>query len=359
VDDFEEINFMTLIRTANSITQMSEEEVLGLLESLGNSEFQEQLGEDDLVEIIAAIAMSRMGELNGPGALDMIFNAGEDSVLGDREIASMCIVSWVEADPQGAIAWIENVRGGGGEEFMREMVGDPDFHSLVVGALARADREAAFKYVDEAEGDARAASLATLARHEASSAGIRQLLESTGASEVDARREVLDTWAERDPKAAVEWVDAQPKGEEHAAYVEVVAKEYVQADPAAGAEWYMSQEIPESREAERYNQIVRNWAWRDYDAASNWLREQVDGPSREAAEANMAGVAADQRRWEGAFSWAGEIDDAGQQNQVVDRIFERSFTRNKEPMVGFEEAARAAGYGERLDALLLEKQGGK
>lgn len=357
VDDIEEVNFMEVIRELYPVTQMSEGEIVALMASIQTEEFRESLGDnDDLQQILSVIALSRMAEVNGPKAMRFLIEAEPDTPLADdrEEFAAMVLTSWVGADPRGALRWLQEARRDGSNENLQDIVEDPDFNTAFVSAMARADRDLAASFLDGAEGEARALGLEAMSRHEESAEGVRNLLESTGEEEVDARRGILETWSERDPKAAAAWLDEQPTVTGRPALAREIARNYLAKDPPAAAEWFMQQDLPAKLDADRCEMISRQWAYQDHEAAGRWLEQQDDGPSRDSAEAALASSAAYRGDWGEAFAWAGGISDGDLRDRSLGRIMDRGVSRDREGKLliaaGLDKAAREAGFGDALDA---------
>jgi hypothetical protein len=114
VDDFEEVNFMQLLRHGAFVTSMSEREVADLLATLTKQAEEEDQGHNsqELSQIFSALLFARMMELNGPDAIKMMM-AGEMGARwnGDEdELLAIGMSSWGRRGSGGSSQMVSGSR---------------------------------------------------------------------------------------------------------------------------------------------------------------------------------------------------------------------------------------------------------
>lgn len=353
VDDFEEVNFMQLLRQGSYVTRMSEREVTDLLTQFAKEDEENGVegGDGELTQIFTGLLFTRLMELNGPDAMKMLM-AGE---MGPRwknekdELLAVGMASWVDADPEGAINW-----------FRGEAMSDPNYRELFedntvqrafFAAMSRHDPREAMSLAQEAGGEVSSDNMEVIARHENSVEGLERMLAATNG---ETQFEVFQVMSNRDPQAAARWLAGAGAVEERDHFVETVASGMMERDTERGVEWYISQEITtDEGRSERLERVVGQLAEENPATASTWLEGQPDTLLREEAEENMARFATRNSDWETSFRWAAELSDEGQRLETVNWILRRGWDRREQTMnPQMREAAENAGFGEEVGAYL-------
>ncbi|MFP6897636.1 MAG: hypothetical protein VCA38_13610 [Roseibacillus sp.] len=356
VDDFEEVNFMQLLRHGAFVTSMSEREVADLLATLTKQAEEEDQGHNsqELSQIFSALLFARMMELNGPDAIKMMM-AGEMGARwnGDEdELLAIGMSSWVDADPEGAAKWFRGAEGT--DPKFRELFEDDTVQNAFFAAMARHDTKIAMSLALEAGEEVSSESMEVIARYEKTVEGLEDMLQGTSG---EAQLEVFEIMSNRDPQAAARWLEGEGALDERDQYVEAAASSMMDHDSDAGIAWYMRQEIAtEEGEADRIEHIVGRLANESPGTASTWLEGQPDTPARDGAEVNMARFATRVQDWETSFRWAAEVGNARQQTETVNWVLRRGWDPSKKSMnEQVAIAAEEAGFGAQLNAFLLER----
>ena len=360
----DELNITDLIRRASLLTMLREDEALDVLGMLAG-----RAGEtgrsDDFVELASAVVFARLCELNGPGAMDLLYDARYAPLWeNDREeLAAIGMNSWVAADPEGARLWFD----GALDQVEKWQPGDPeaapstalrllqsdDFRAASMNGLASQDplameeRLAAIpdKHArEELQDDL----YRSLVRNESSTEGLTALLDRC-ADLPEARREAVAKLDSIDPHAAAAWVEKQEVDPLRDNDVTGVADALMKQDLDAGIDWYMSQEFSDpARHSDRMSRIVSRLANEDPERAAAWLVQQPDNATRDPAEVSMAWSAMNRRDWSDSLEWLSRVSSEKLRQDNLNTVLARGWDREQKALrPEVVAAAEAAGFGEQ------------
>jgi hypothetical protein len=352
VDDFEEINFLELLRHGHFITKLSEGEVTNLIAGMRE---EEQGGQEfgELRQVFMALLFARMAELNGPEAMRMAVadELGKQFEGDEDDLMTIGMSSWVDADPEGAAAWFREA--GAQDPKFREALEDEDVQQAFYAAMARHDMQMALELLHEQGGEALEDNMEVVARYEKSIEGLQGMLQSADG---DARYEVFEVMSARDPAAAAAWLGEQGGIENRDRYVWVVGEAMLERGAPDAVEWYMAQELTADGDAMRSSQIVDHLAGQDATKASNWLEAQPDTPARDRAEDSLARHWNNEANYAESFRWVNEISDDTMRTEAAESMIRQGWDREEQRMQpDLDRAAREAGYGGQLDAIVAER----
>lgn len=105
-------------------------------------------------------------------------------------------------------------------------------------------------------------------------------------------QDIAQQWAEQDLSSAATWIEQLPAGEERNQMIKRLAYVKSKTDPADAARMVVS-EIPAGWiQIEAAISVVHQWGQRDMAGARAWVDAFPDGPIRDRAENELAGIAA-------------------------------------------------------------------
>lgn len=143
-------------------------------------------------------------------------------------------------------------------------------------------------------------------------------LTATGMNSQPLVGAVARTWAEQDPKSALNWAKTlQDKDSQQAAYIPIVSQWLVQKPAEAADEFTDEASQPDG--APIAITIADIWGTTDPAAASEWIAKLPDGPSKEQAAATLATVWA-ASDINAAVAWAAALTDPNVKGQVITHI---------------------------------------
>jgi hypothetical protein len=104
----------------------------------------------------------------------------------------------------------------------------------------------------------------------------------------------LDTlahlWASKDIAAATKWALARPAGEERDNLLARVAYVLAEKNPREAATMVVNNLAPGDAQIEAAISIVHQWALQDWNAAKEWVDTFPEGPLRDRAQNEVAGI---------------------------------------------------------------------
>jgi hypothetical protein len=121
-----------------------------------------------------------------------------------------------------------------------------------------------------------------------------QIVNQSGLGEhTDAvLQDIAQQWAEQDLSSASTWIEQLPAGKERNQIIERLAYVESKTDPADAARMVVS-EIPAGLvQTEAAISVIHQWGKRDMAGAKAWVDAFPDGPVRDRAENELAGIAA-------------------------------------------------------------------
>ena len=141
------------------------------------------------------------------------------------------------------------------------------------------------------------------------------------------RREIVDEWAEFDPKAAADFV--AKLGEEADSNIKsALVSEWAKSDPAAAAAWLSSLNADDPAIARASSSIIREWTRYDLVASADWLNSLPASPELDRAVISYTFSAAEEDP-ETAMSWAQSIEDDRRRTWMMERV--ASAWKNEDP----------------------------
>ncbi len=208
--------------------------------------------------------------------------------IGRNPLLDGVISKWAETSPTAAIAWVEAAPPGASHNAMVitavEVMADKN-PQLALQMLRR-DGTALNR-----TGNVALNIFSTWAGHDlqAAASGALQL---NGKLEQEAVTGVASAWAERDPRAALGWIDTLPKSLARQDLVETVGRAWAEKDPRAELAWARSLSDEASRRA-ALTSGVRRLATADLGAALNLIQTFPAGEEHDQAIAVAAHGAAE------------------------------------------------------------------
>ena len=121
------------------------------------------------------------------------------------------------------------------------------------------------------------------------------------------RRELVDEWAEFDPKAAASYV-AKLGEDADSSIKSALVSEWAESDPAAAAAWLSSLNVDDPAIARASSSVIREWTRYDLAASADWLNSLPASPELDRAVISYTFRAAEEDP-ETAMSWAQSIED--------------------------------------------------
>ncbi|MEM1084233.1 MAG: hypothetical protein AAGI48_08925 [Verrucomicrobiota bacterium] len=361
IEDEEQLDPMLIIRQAMRLTRTGEAETIDILNRLSQPLPNPIRDEQQFRSIITVIAFSRLCELNGPEAMNMI----ADGAFGDEmkdELAAIGMNSWVAADPEGAQRWFEGILGeadtllvekrdGIEPPEMLSLLDNEDLRKAYFNGMAKHDPEAIEERIQQFESadvrDAMREDLtASLIAHEHTADGLLMILEKSTDLH-DSRVSAVEKLAEIDLDSAAEWVASQPPDKARDHEVTTVGMKLMEDDLENGSKWFMSQEIqdPEMAKA-RMSRIAYRFANEGLDRAVDWVNRQPDSPIRDHAEVAVAWMHAKQDDWPTTMTWLADVSDRQTRENTLNQMFERNWDKSEQQLdPELLSAAEAAGFG--------------
>ena len=157
------------------------------------------------------------------------------SVVSARSALGLTVQKWADLDPRRAIAVAQQVDD--------ERLGLA-LESAALRALSRAAPDEAFARLAALDGDSRQINVLSGVWGELARADPERLLASAASLPVEARRMAeqmaIQQLADRDPLAAIRYLERMPFSPERQGIMQVVARSYGKRDPAAALAWARS-----------------------------------------------------------------------------------------------------------------------
>lgn len=377
IDDEDEINPMEFARYAHQISSLNEFEAKALLAELQIPFAEGQEDEEEMAEFaqfVSIVVFSRLCELNGPEAMQML----QDGKLGKDlldEYSGIGMNAWVAADPEGASHWFNGALSQldqlAAQGVDLEDTEDPTAALIIEGevfdsylrSMAKLDPEGLQNSIDsyqseEVREEMQAVLAEAIVENASSKNEIMTLLnDDTFDQYAHGKVDLIHKLSESEPLEAARYVESQAPSATRDAMLLSVASSLLQDNPADGAAWYQAQELSsETTETERMQTITSQWMYKDLEGAATWLLEQPNNDSRDNSEALLAHRSAQTGEWEAAFRWSADISDPQAQTRTLDRVLSRSWNRRDNSFdPDAVAAARSAGFGKEVDNYIQSK----
>lgn len=235
-------------------------------------------------------------------------------------------------------------------------VRSPTAAALTEGVVRSGDVEKAMVLLEEKNPSARNRAIESFVRSFLLAGDVDGLIAWVEAIPEDAPRSLKRSafglacrWLSSvDPLRAAAWYDAQPAGAPHVGAAHLsVAEEWIERDPAAALAWVEKRSPPEDREADM-RRMMKRFTRSDPAAAFEWMERQEPLGWAEAGIPVLV-RAIEQDRPADALAWAQRIADASERDRTVERIAKGWLTRD--PDAARAWIARSSLPKNVLDAL--------
>ena len=234
--------------------------------------------------------------------------AFQQALLTDRKDLESLMPGWAAANPEGAMAMLENLP----EDLLKER---GKFEASIVSGLADRDLDAAAAYVGklQADGNENAGRLMDIVASETlrkdgpeAAAAWSQGLPD-GPLKGAAMDRIAGTYARKDPIAAAKWVEQFASEEYAVRAVEEIGQRWARADPLTAVSWLDKLPAGEGQKA-GLNSAFGDWEDRDPVAAGEYLMSMAPSPKRDSAISGFSNGYAYQDP-QTAIAWAQDISD--------------------------------------------------
>lgn len=288
----------------------------------------------------AAQIREQLAQLGAGGQMLSDFNytwgavAGEEAFRtaaanGDKRSLEALISGWTAADPESAIAMLDNLPEDLAGERKRLETGvvsgladrDPNVAADFVKALAEAGNENARRLISNVIGE-----VLRQEGHEGASIWVERLED--GPLKGRAMDEVASRYVRKNPEEAAIWIQQFADQEYATAAIREIGSEWAERQPSAAVTWLES--LPESKgQRSGLNSAFDDWEDRDPVAAGNYLLNMEESPKRDSAISGFAvGVAAQDPQ--AAIAWAKDISDPKLREYSLTRTGQIFYSRNPE-----------------------------
>lgn len=227
------------------------------------------------------------------------------SWMGSR-FATTIARSWVKQDTDGVLAWAATLPP-------KLQAGA---YSGALGVLASSDPKRASELAAKMEaGEARRqvvgeiAEVWALTEPKAAAAWAESL---EGGDRQSALRNTLESWAQREPSKAAEFLTGREDVDE---FMTVVVGNWAQQEPANAARWLAEQPEGKGRN-QAFGHVSWNWTMQNADEAAAWLGEMPEGEARDHGITGLAKAAMDLDP-ESAVTWAASMSNEERRNSMV------------------------------------------
>ena len=215
--------------------------------------------------------------------IEISARSGEPS---QREhVFSEVLPALVSLDPFAAVALMEKIEAG---EFRDEFI------VQLARLWAAQDPESALKWAAEIKGAAERYSAVRSACLQISQVDPAAAIHTMESLNIPNDRSVLEnivqSWTAEDATAATEWALERPPGETRDNLLTRVAFVVSQDDPRQAADLIVKNIPPGASQSEAAISILHRWALQDWEGAKQWADQYPEGPLRERAQNEIAGV---------------------------------------------------------------------
>ncbi|MES2706423.1 MAG: sigma-70 family RNA polymerase sigma factor [Verrucomicrobiota bacterium] len=294
---------------------------LGLLARVSPDNMQEALArvrevtDEPARALLYKYLLSFWAESNPGMALAFAYNE-----VPAEQRASVCegvLTAWASQNPESLMGW----RSKSGA--LAPPPVEDSLMATVFRTLSSRNPATAFQLLERPQsGNSRAQALRGImdtVRTDADRTRMLGLIDNCQDSEIrlQARRAVVEHWAQRDPAAAAAWVDAAQPAWERTRLMDSLGYAWLQSDPASAADWWL-QRAPGP---DTLVKIINVWAQEDPNAAGTWLSRQTPGPQSDTARMTFARQVADLDP-ASALRWAETVTDPAQRETTIDHIWQ-------------------------------------
>lgn len=261
-------------------------------------------GQDMMTRGFGTVTVLASMASKDPQAAAKFFSDPENPILKVPRMGSFAALGlareWSRTDPAGALAWAktlpEESRAGA--------------YTGVVGGMMTEDPKAAIRTAQELPpGEDRERLMGNLSESWANrdpEAALKWAGTLEGEEKSEATRKALNGWASRDPKAASAYVATLPPEQRDAA-VGTVAGRWANQNPAEAATWLSGQAEGDGKK-DAMGSVMNSWTAMEPEKASAWLRDQPEGVSKDQGIVSLANSQMKSDP-EAAMTWASTISN--------------------------------------------------
>lgn len=260
-------NFASIAKSYALVSDLKREEVIKALDKLkyGLSK------SDGLVAF--NLVISRYAELDPNGAINYIDN-NIISIRAKQSVTTSVISIWSNNDPTSAYHWLLDNSEENDDGFA-------PLHGVnfvpVFSGLAKQDMDDAFSKLSELADD-RSVLMATMGIAGALSTQeefVSFYQKSKAMKTRNATDSLIMTWANRDPRETIDWLDTMEPGEEKTKLQKKVFETWIHSEPNDAADWYLASASEQSRQSS-VEKIIDRWSYNSPRSALSWLDQQQD-----------------------------------------------------------------------------------
>ena len=275
--------------------------------------------------------LSRLAETEPVAALEL---ASQIDSLRDSERARVAVLEvWGRKAPAAAIAWANNALAGEPSRTRNSQL------MAIYRGYAANNPAAAFQQA-LAINDNRLKNhlLDQVIKVQIESGGLQAAklavdLLTDPEMQRSLRRELVDEWAEFDPKAAAAYV-AKLGEDADSSIKSALVSEWAESDPAAAAAWLSSLNVDDPAIARASSSVIREWTRYDLAASADWLNSLPASPELDRAVISYTFRAAEEDP-ETAMSWAQSIEDDRRRTWTMERVASAWKNQNAETFKNF------------------------
>ncbi|MEE2988316.1 MAG: hypothetical protein VX372_01975 [Verrucomicrobiota bacterium] len=261
--------------------------------------------------------LSRLAETEPVAALEL---ASQIESLRDSERARVAVLEvWGRKAPAEAIAWSNHALAGEPSRTRNSQL------MAIYRGFAANNPAAAFQQALAINDNNRLKNqlLDQVIRVQIESGGLQAAkltvdLVADPEMQRSLRRELVDEWAEFDPKAAAAYV-AKLGEDADSSIKSALVSEWAESDPAAAATWLSSLDVDDPAIARASSSVIREWTRYDLAASADWLNSLPASPELDRAVISYTFRAAEEDP-ETAMSWAQSIEDDRRRTWMMERV---------------------------------------
>ena len=261
--------------------------------------------------------LSRLAETEPVAALEL---ASQIDSLRDSERARVAVLEvWGRKAPAAAIAWANNSLAGEPSRTRNSQL------MAIYRGYAANNPAAAFQQALAINDNNRLKNqlLDQVIKVQIESGGLQAAklavdLVTDPEMQRSLRRELVDEWAEFDPKAAAAYV-AKLGEDADSSIKSALVSEWAESDPAAAAAWLSSLNVDDPAIARASSSVIREWTRYDLAASADWLNSLPASPELDRAVISYTFRAAEEDP-ETAMSWAQSIEDDRRRTWTMERV---------------------------------------
>lgn len=275
--------------------------------------------------------LSRLAETEPVAALEL---ASQIDSLRDSERARVAVLEvWGRKAPAAAIAWANNALAGEPSRTRNSQL------MAIYRGYAANNPAAAFQQALAINDDRlKNHLLDQVIKVQIESGGLQAAklavdLLTDPEMQRSLRRELVDEWAEFDPKAAAAYV-AKLGEDADSSIKSALVSEWAESDPAAAAAWLSSLNVDDPAIARASSSVIREWTRYDLAASADWLNSLPASPELDRAVISYTFRAAEEDP-ETAMSWAQSIEDDRRRTWTMERVASAWKNQNAETFKNF------------------------